>query len=129
MNIRPYKHEDFDTICSWWNTSTNQVPPVGLMIEDGTFILEINKVPALCLTVLKTQSKEICYLFGYVKNPSFNVLEEQGKKLWDHCFEYAKNSGYKRIMCIAHIDNLKLKYERFGMTRTLNNVSTFSREL
>ena len=128
--IRPYKQQDFSNVANWWKISTNQTPPEGLLIEDGTFILEIDATPALCLTVLKTQSKEISYLFGYVKNPEFKeTLEEQGKDLWYHCFNYAKNAGYKRIMCIAQIDELKSKYERFGMTRTLNNVSTFAREL
>lgn len=128
--IRSYQHKDFSEVASWWNISTKQLPPEGLMIEDGTFILELNQIPALCLTVLKTQSKEICYLFGYVKNPKFHgSLEEYGQALWNHCFDYAKNAGYKRIMCIAQISQLKHKYERFGMTRTLDGVSTFAREL
>lgn len=129
--IRPYTHKDFAMIDKWWEISTNQHIFEGVMVEDGTFILEIKGVPALCLTTLLTQSKQMAYVSSYIKNPLFKGinLESYGHILWNHCFNYAKDKGYKRILCMAEFEQLKNKYERFGMKRTLNNIATFAKEL
>jgi hypothetical protein len=118
--IRSYKDADFDTIVSWWEDYKECPPLEGMMLSDGSFILELNKVPAMSLTVLLTQSKEISYIEGFIKNPLFKDinLESYGKILWNHCFEYAKSRGYKRAICFSMEEKLFNKYERFGMTKT-----------
>lgn len=130
MNIRNYKHSDFEDIVSWWE-HYKEVPPVqGAMMEDSTFVLEINNISALSLTVLFTQSKEIAYIEGFIKNPLFKEsLEKQGAELWNHCFDYAKAQGYKRVFCYCAAEPLKNKYERFGMTKSVDKLTAFGREL
>lgn len=131
FNIRPYTLSDFDTIHSWW-TAAKECPPVlGMMIPNGSFILELDSVPALSLTVFLTQSKEMAYIEGFIKNPLFKgvSLEEQGSALWQECFNYAKNRGYNRVLCLCQEPSLFSKYERFGMRKTANNLSSFVREL
>lgn len=118
-------------ICDWWNHYKETPPIAGMMIEDGTFILEIDKIPALSLTVFLTQSKEIAYLEGFIKNPHFeNIsLHEVSQSLWDHCFLYAKNKGYKRLLAYCNNDKLKKKYQQFGMVNVLEPLSGFVKEL
>lgn len=131
FKIRPYVSNDFNEIVSWW-TKQNECPPTpGMMIEDGTFVLEIENIPALSLTVFLTQSKEISYIEGFVKNPVFKgvSLEAFGSKLWEHCFQYAKEKGYNRIICYCIENKLKDKYARFGMTTTCSSLTSFVKEL
>lgn len=132
MNIRKYQVSDFSMLHTWY---TRESVPQELLIdavsEDGTFILELEGVPSLSLTVLKTQCKQIAYLFNFIKNPEHKDinLEEYGHVLWDHCCNYAKDAGYKRVLCFANIPQLKEKYKRFGMTITSPNLTGFVKEL
>lgn len=129
INIKPYNKSDFKEIASWWKESTGQSPLEDMLVEDGTFILEIDNVPALCLTVLLTQSRHMAYLFSFIKNPIFKEnLEEYGQQLWNYCFEYAKSKGYSRVLCFSDNKKLSEKYIRFGMSKTAD-VSAFLRIL
>jgi hypothetical protein len=130
MLIREYTPSDFSIISSWWTDQKECSPVEGMMIEDGTFILESDNVPALSLTVFKTQSKEMAYLEGFIKNPVFKrSLEKEAAALWEHCFQYAKNCGYKRLVCYCLVDKLVEKYKRFGMIQTTSNLNSFVRVL
>lgn len=131
ITIKPYSHSDFEQICSWWDGYGESRPVEGMMIENGTFILELNEIPTLCLTVLLTQSKEMAYLFAFIKNPTFNGqnLEEYGRVLWDYCAKFAKDLGYKRVICFAGTNKLKDKYEKFGMKQTMTGLSSLVKEL
>lgn len=129
MNIRSFKHEDFKMIESWWIDS-GQCPPLsGMMTEDGTFILEINNIPSLSMTVFKTQSS-IAYFEGFIKNPNIKKnLHKEGQILWDHCFSYAKKNGYKQVICYCMVDKLKQKYISYGMNESAKNLSAFVKEI
>lgn len=130
INIRKYSNSDFQMIYSWWTDQKEHPPIDGMMIEDGTFILELNNIPALSLTVFKTQSREMAYLEGFIKNPQFKQsLHSYSKILWNHAFLYAKNEGYKRVICLCAVDKLENKYIDLGMTKTAKNLSSFAREI
>lgn len=120
--IRSYKPTDYENICSWVGTRI----PEGMLVENGTFVLEIENVAALTLSVFLTQSKQVAYLMGFYKNPIFKSisLEPFGQQLWNHCFEHAQSKGYKRILCFAetNVPKLQEKYMRFGMTKTIDLV-------
>lgn len=128
--IRPYTHKDFEMIASWWTMQGESAPIFGMMVEDGTFVLEIDGIPALTQTVLLTQSKELCYLEGFCKNPEFKKisLECYVPLLWDQVFSYAKNKGYKRILGYCKVDKLKNKYKRLGLIQVMDNLSGFTKE-
>lgn len=129
-SIRPYQNSDFSEISNWYEISTGQRPPEGLLVNDGTFVVEVEGIPILSWTVFKTQSKEICYLECFIKNPKVKVsLEVYGQLLFNHCASYARDCGFKRIVGFTHIPQLRDKCERFGMTCTLNNASILSKEL
>jgi len=120
-NIRPYKHSDFETISSWWIANGEPAPINGIMVENGSFVLELDNVPSLALTILLTQSKELAFMEGFIKNPIFKEmsLEPYGFLLWNHCLDYARSFGYKRLIAISDKEKLFSKYERFGMKKTI----------
>lgn len=127
--IVEYQNTDFKTISSWWEQRGESLPSE-ILTEDGTFVLEIEGKAALCVTVLLTQVKGMAYLFAFVKNPEFKEsLEPYGKQLWSHCFDFAKKRGYQRLICFAPNEKLSEKYERFGMRKTMSNLSSFVRDL
>lgn len=129
--IRSYKNSEYEMVCSWWKEFTNQEPLSGMLIENGTFILELNDMPALCITVFLTQSKDMAYIANFIKNPIFfqNNLEDYGKKLWNHCFNWAYEQGYSRVLCFSDNPKLSVKYEKFGMKPTLTNLTGFLKVL
>jgi hypothetical protein len=129
-NIRPYKESDFETIHSWWIAAGECPPARGMMISNGTFVLEVDGVPALTQTVLLTQSKELCYLEGIAKNPEFKEsLESLIPPLWETVFQYAKDRGYKNILGYCKVEKLKNKYQKLGLVKVMDNLSAFTREL
>lgn len=130
-SIRSYKAADFNEISSWWKFYNEHPPLEGMMVEDGTFVLEVENVSALSLTAFCTQSKEIAYFEGFIKNPIFYGynLSEQGQALWNHCFQYLKDKNYKRVICYCKVEALKDKYRSFGMSDNLSGLSSFCKEL
>ena len=130
-NIKPYKNSDYPEVASWLFLSYKQIAPPSILLEEGTFILELDNVPALSLTVLLTQTKDMSYIFNFIKNPKFknNNLEEYGQQLWNHCFDYAKSKGYKQIICFSENEKLTEKYQRFGMKKNLEHLTSFIKEL
>lgn len=129
-NIRPYNHSDFSEIVSWWTHYGEPAPLEGMMTPNGSFVLELDGVSALTQTVLLTQSKELCYLEGFCKNPEFrNVsLESYIAPLWDEVFNYAKARGYKRILGYCKVPSLEKKYERLGLVKAGSQMSVFTKE-
>ncbi len=131
VNIRPYQHADFEQICKWWEFH-DEVPPLyGMMVEDGTFIAELNGKPVMTLTALTTQSKEISYFEGYCASPSIetSVSNEIGNILWDHCIQYLKNKGFKRVMLLCSHKKLMYRYQDLGMSVTMTGLYSLVREL
>ena len=131
MYIRPYSHEDFEMITSWWEAA-GECPPVrGMMVEDGTFIMTLDNIPALTVTVFLTQSKEMAYAEGFIKNPIFNhmELEDEAQHLANHAYAYARDRGYSRL--IAYCNNKKLteKYIRLGLQLSAENLFSVVRKL
>lgn len=129
--IRSFKNDEFSTIANWW-TLQNECPPLeGMMVEDGTFVLELNNIPILSATVFLTQSKEMAYFEGFIKNPTvkkFN-LETYGKMLWQHCCEWASARGYKRLIVYCNVNKIVEKYTRFGMRKTASDLTSLVREI
>lgn len=129
--IRPYIEKEFDLIAGWWRESGSVPPCPGMMIEDGTFVVDLDDTPTMSLTVLLTQSKQMAYIEGYICRPGVKkeVRSEIGADLWNHCFEFAKARGYARVVCLAPNEKLASRYEDLGMTRTLSEIHSLAREL
>lgn len=128
--IRPYRNSDFEMICNWWTSHNEPSPQLGMMVEDGTFIYEYNGQPILSLTVFITQSS-IGYFEGYISNPEINkeIRNKCGEKLWKHCFEYAEKRNIKYLLAYTDKSPLVKRYESFGMTKCINNLTGLIRNL
>lgn len=131
FDIRPYRENDFETIVSWWEAH-HEVPPLpGMMIEDGTFVLEMNGEPIITLTAFKTQSKQISFLEGFCSKPGLDkkLRNELSRGLWRHVLNYLKEDGFKRVMIMAHREALAKRYQELGMQMGLHSVQTLGREI
>ncbi len=130
INIRSYKSSDFDEIVSWWKAHDECPPLSGMMMADGTFVLELDGRSSLTLTCLKTQSFEISYLEGFCAMPGLekDLRNDLSHILWDHCLNYLKQEGFKRVIALADKPLLVSRYEKLGMTKLLSGIHSLVKE-
>lgn len=131
LKIRRFKETDFYSICEWWKAWGEEPPLLGMMIKDGTFVVEYDEIPVMTLTAFKTQSKEISYLEGFCRSPKLDPAESKrlGSLLWNVAFQYLKDEGFKRVICFANKESLKNRYIELGMHETLGGLTALGREL
>lgn len=131
IDIRPYKESDFETIKTWWQQHNGIPPQPGMMIEDGTFVVEWSGEPVMTLTVFKTQSTEIAFFEGFCKHPYLpkELSYQFGSNLFEHCYEYLQKNGYKRAILYAEYEALVKRYEALGMTKALSGLTSMTRVL
>lgn len=129
--IRNFKAQDFEMVQSWWKAHEEFPPTIEMLPEESTFICEHDGIPLSAITVYLTNSKEFCMLDNFVGNPEMPGLVRQYSSILiiDHAERFAKDLGYKSMMCLAFEDKLKQYYQSFGYKQRLNNVSTFNKEL
>ena len=130
VNIRPYNHSDYNMICGWWNSHNEQSPLPGMMVENGTFIYEYDGIPVMSLTVFITQSS-IGYIEGYISNPEIDPSYKKicGPDLWNHCFKWAQDNGVKHLLTYTNKFPLVKRYESFGMTKAIDNLTGLFRNV
>lgn len=129
MNIRLFNKNDFKMIQSWWKAADEMAPTIEMLPEDSTFILEIDEKPQICITLYLTNAKYISYLENFVKNPELKNSKEYSKKLVKYVENFAKENGCKILVCLSYKEKLKKRYEELGYMNTLNNISSFAKEL
>lgn len=130
--FRNYKDEDFSLVSSWWDYYNEPAPTKGMLPKDSTFILEYKKTPLFCISVYYTNSEDVCYIENFVSSPETrNSLNKHS--LSQLCMEYAQNKaklkGYKYASIISYREKLKTRYINMGFKKTLDNVSTFVKEM
>lgn len=128
--IRQYKDSDYSMIKEWW-TSQNEVAPTEDMIPKSSFVLEVDSEPVVSLSLFLTNVPGMCFFENFVGNPlkKGEIRKECGKAIMCHVADVAKKMGYKRIVCYSHKEKVKKRYEDMGMIRTVNNLSSFVKEL
>lgn len=130
MNIRLYKHSDYEIIKGWWLQINESPPSIEMLPEDSTFVLtNENNKPIACVNAYLTNSKEVSFVENLIKDSNSDVKKEDIQKLINYIFNYIKEQGYKRTLCFSYRDKLKKRYQEFGFIKTLDNVSTFCKEL
>lgn len=131
LTIRNYRPTDFSAIASWWTDRGDMAPHPGMLVEDGTFVLENDGEPAASQTILCTQSKDICILEFFCKNPKPVHPVPRGfeQVLWKHCFAWAKVRGYKYVVGYSKVERIFPRLEAAGMTRSLGGLQSFFKEL
>lgn len=129
MNIRLFNKNDYETIKMWWYKAHEIPPTLEMLPEDSTFILELDNKPKVSLTVYLTNSKHLAYLENFAKDPELEDSKQYTELLAKHVEKFAKEQGYKVLACLAYKDKLKKRYEDLGYINTLNNLSSFIKEL
>lgn len=129
--IRNYKHSDFSLLDNWWKSYNEMGPIPEMMMEDTSFVLEINGVPALSITVYFTNCKEVAYIENFIGNPDLegSLRKEASQCLLNHVYKFAKDKEYKRLVCFCYKDKLVKRYEELGVVRTLSGLHSFVKEL
>lgn len=127
MIIRLYKPEDFEMIQSWWTSQGEISPSKEMMPLDTSFVLEENGVPLASVCLYFTNSKEICHFANIVGSPDSKgpKRKEATQLLLEYAKLFAKEHGYKKLLCFSYKDKLKKRYEEMGWTPTLHNITSF----
>lgn len=128
--IREYRDSDYEMLRSWWEVQGEPAPTRNLIPKDSTFILEISGDPILSISAYMTNVKGMSYLENFIGNPQYK--EDRSKHssiIVEHAVTFLKNKGYERVVCFSYKDKLKKRYEELGMKKTLNNLSSFVREI
>lgn len=128
--IRPYEESDYGEICSWWLEQDETPPYPGMMVNNGTFVLEYNGERVMTLTALMTQSKQISYLEGFCSKPGLNRSERNKLSLlilsW--CIQFLKENHFKRTVILTHKLALKKRYQELGMTPIMRGLYSLGKE-
>ena len=129
MTIRNYKDSDFEMLCSWWHES-QQMAPGKSLIPETTYILEINEVPALSLSLFTTNVKGMCYFENFIGNPNLKAQrKEYSKQLMDYVENKAKELGFEQIVCFSTSNKVSEYYKKLGMKPTVYGLTSFSKEI
>ena len=121
--IRKYTKEDYKTICNWWESHNEPIPPMSL-VSEHTYILENSEgTPWICLSLIAFNTPWIAWSAGLVSNPSVDKAgrKEAVKELWDYIANVAKDMGYTNLLCIAPNEALEKRYEELGFVVTKRN--------
>lgn len=131
FTIRNFKGNDLEMIQSWWKAQDEFPPTMEMLPPESTFICEVDDMPLVAITVYLTNSLEFCMLDNFIGNPEYsnNLRREASTFIVKYAEEFAKDMGYKSIMCLALKDKLKEYYQTFGYTLRFENASTFNKEL
>lgn len=130
MNIRNFKKSDFEMIKTWWNEAQEMPPTLEMLPEDTTFILEVNNEPQVCITVYLTNTNYVAYLENFVKNPNLKENSKQHTEaLVKYAEEFCKDKGFKVLVCLSYKKKLETRYQDLGYINTLNNISSFVKEV
>lgn len=129
--VRPYTKADYNEIKRWWEISNEGIPVPELFPEESTLVVEANGVPALALIIFLTNCKELCYFEGFIGNPDVRGETRRiaSDKLADAAFKFAKDHGYKRAITFSYVDKVKHRILELGFTKTIDNLTSFVKEL
>lgn len=128
MKIRMYKNSDYEILYTWWLKANEPAPLPGMLPENSTFILEENNKPLASICIYFTNTKEIAYLENLVKDPEFKN-KQAIQQLVEFSENFAKELGYKRLICLTRKEKLKNRYQELGYQKTLDNLSSFVKEI
>jgi hypothetical protein len=130
--VRNYKHSDYPMLCSWWKERGEACPSKSMLPLNSTFILEKDGKPIYSISAYATNCSGISFLENFIKNPSFSRQDQDrdySQLIVDYAVRFLKDNGYERVVCFSYKDNVKKRYEELGMTKTLDNLSSFVREI
>lgn len=119
--------KDFDTVVSW-----HQPAPLQSMLpEESTFVAESNGKLLASITMYLTNTIKFAQLDNLVADPSIpkTLRHKAVEELVSHCESHARSLGYQGLFCFTYRPGLVKRYQELGYTKTLEQVTTFFKEL
>jgi hypothetical protein len=130
MNIRLYTTSDYELLNSWWKKQDEPGPTHGMLTLDSTFIVEKNNKPVISVSLHLTNC-EIAHIENFIANPEYKDSDRKQliQDLFSFLQDFAKVKGYKTLVAMAYKDKLKKRYEQIGLTKTIDNLTSYIKEL
>ncbi len=131
VSIKLVKNTDIPMIVKWWEAAEMYGFTGDYLPSDSSYMAYYNDEPCALLALYKTNIKEYAYLECYVSNPSISkdIRRKTTEHLLNYIEEQARSLHYRKLVCLTHIPALKPRYEALGYKPSLNNVTTFVKEL
>ena len=130
LMIRNYSHSDYGMIKQWWEEAQQCVPPEHHMPEESSFVLELDGVPSLAVSLYMT-NVDIAWVDNLIGNPKMKGEDRKKavKVLLDRLEEFCKSKGKRVLFCMSLSDATTRRYEQLGFLKSQNGVSTFIKEI
>lgn len=128
--IKPFTIDDYPMLKSWWNDAGMMAPPMDMLPLETTFICSPDGIPLVsgCLYLMNCKTAMVEHIIG---NPNHKGIERKNALellIW-HLEVEARSRGCTYLMIFSYEQKVKNRYEELGFIETLNNVSTFSKEI
>ncbi len=125
VSIRKYKESDYPMISAWWRSAGADSPPEALLPEGSTFILSVDDVPTVSVTLYYTNCKAMCWVENFVGNPEMKGPRRKaaGHALMSFIESKAKENGFTHLWGTSYREATTKRYKEFGFTEAMKNVS------
>lgn len=127
MKIRFYKPDDYHTLKKWYE-GHKEPAPIPELIPRTTLILEEDNSPVMSISVIFTNLEYLAFLENYIKKPGYKN-DSAIHEFIDYVEAFIKAQNCKMIMCLSYRDELKDRYQQFGYQKTLDNLSSFIKQI
>lgn len=128
MKIRNYTDNDFEMLKSWWSAS-NLTISEDMIPKDTTYILEVSGIPMYSACLYLMNCKAGCMIENVIRNPDKESVNGALEELTLFLEHKAKDMGYTKVVIFSYKEKVKDLYENLGFHKTLDNVTTFCKEL
>jgi hypothetical protein len=133
LNFRNIKPSEVKMIQEWWVLVPPGIPPTDDMLPlESTFMMDVANVPAVCITIYTTNSKEFAMLDNLIANPK---LVKKSSRSWvvertvRAAEKHARSLGFKKLICFASEPKLAKRYSQLGYNVTAQKVTSLVKEL
>jgi hypothetical protein len=133
LTFRNLKSEEIPVVQGWWLLVPPGVPPTEDMLPlDSTFLMCLDDIPAVCITIYTTNSKEFAMLDNLIASPK---LSKKSSRSWvvertvRAAEKHSRSLGYKKLICFATEPKLAKRYSELGYNVTSQKVTSLIKEL
>lgn len=119
---------DFAILKDWWKEShilfnIDSIP-------DSTYIVSRNGLPVISGSLFLMNCPNGCMVENVIANPCLKGNREGALEfLFENLEQIAKDKGYKSLVIFSYKEKVKDLYTKLGFMKTLDNVTTFCKEL
>lgn len=108
-----------------WCQAYDEVAPIASTISPLSYILEVDGVPALFISVITT-NVSWAYLENYCGNPEFKgVRQEAVQHFIKHLQATAKEHGHDALVTFSYKPKLSKAFEAYGFTKVVDGLTAF----